>query len=63
MNEIQLICSDSTVGVSRDSVVVHEQFERLSPSCGGVNGLSFHLLEDVSGDTSMYHYKMKCRWG
>lgn len=42
------------VCVSRDSVVVHEQFERQLRSHGGVHGISFPLLEDLSADISRY---------
>lgn len=40
------------IGVSRDSVLVHEQFTRLEASHGGVFGISFPLLEDVTGAIS-----------
>jgi len=38
--------------ISRDSVLSHEQFSLLSPECGGVYGINFPLIEDVSLEIS-----------
>jgi len=40
----------SIIGISGDSVLVHEQFVSLKAKHGGASGISFPLLADVNGD-------------
>ena len=57
--------------MSRDSVVVHEEYGRLAPGHGGVHGLGFPLLGDMGGHiarsvllfpTDYHHFIFNCEY-
>jgi len=51
------------VAISRDSAISHEKFVNIHPGYGGVNGIKFPLLEDLTGSISRLYGVSKKRDG